>query len=350
MDVSSGTAPLTGTALLSAIAEEIGVPIESVVLEEQAVDDATGVPTIRFSIDSSALPSAMTQSEIKAEIDAMNTVADVVVAAPPAPPPSTPPPPPSAPPLTSPPPGIGGPDCAAGDVVTTIAKIALAGERRIEIEPLTCGLYKGDTLVVAGGTDSEELVVILDFGSIILKEGLLFDHPAGTTMEYAGRTPPPPSTPSEEDESTDTSPLMAALFSVGGTDVPLVAVIGAAIGLCLLLCCCIALICCCCRRRKGKKAAEEKLMLAVTGEHEKGGNMEVAVETINATTKTRGSVVKKPAPPTGLPPPPSVLPQKGLPQGWEQQTTDDGVPYYHHASSGETSWDRPTREGLTDRI
>ena len=58
-------------------------------------------------------------------------------------------------------------------------------------------------LVVAGGTDSEELVVILDFGSIILKEGLLFDHPAGTTMEYAGRTPPPPSTPSEEDESTD---------------------------------------------------------------------------------------------------------------------------------------------------
>ena len=91
-------------------------------------------------------------------------------------------------------------------------------------------------------------------------------------------------------------------------------------------------------------------MLAVTGEHEKGGNMEVAVETINATTKTRGSVVKKPAPPTGLPPPPSVMPQKGLPHGWEQQTTDDGVPYYHHASSGETSWDRPTREGMTDRI
>ena len=115
--------------------------------------------------------------------------------------------------------------------MTTIAKIALAGERRIEIEPLTCGLYKGDTLVVAGGTDSEELVVILDFGSIILKEGLLFDHPAGTTMEYVENVAPPPSTPSEEEETSDTSPLLAALFSVGGTDVPLVAVIGAAIGL-----------------------------------------------------------------------------------------------------------------------
>ena len=68
-------------------------------LEEEAVDDASGVPTIRFTIDSSALPSAMTQGEIKAEIDAMNTVADVVVAAPPAPPPSTSP---SPPPSTSP--------------------------------------------------------------------------------------------------------------------------------------------------------------------------------------------------------------------------------------------------------
>ena len=93
MDVSSGTAPLTGTALLSAIAEEIGVPIESVVLEEQAVDDATGVPTIRFTVDASA--TTQTEAEVAAEIARSDAVALVVIAAPPSAPP---PPPPSSPP------------------------------------------------------------------------------------------------------------------------------------------------------------------------------------------------------------------------------------------------------------
>ena len=148
--------------------------------------------------------------------------------------------------------------------------------------------------------------------------------------------------------------IMSPIFSVGDFPVPLVAVIGAAAAAFLLVCCCVALCCCCARRRPRRRAIEEKMKLAVSGEHAMGGGekaaMSVKVETINATTKTRGSVVKKPAPPTGLPPPPSVMPQKGLPHGWEQQTTDDGVPYYHHASSGETSWDRPTREGMTDRI
>jgi hypothetical protein len=95
----------------------------------------------------------------------------------------------------SPPPGIGGPDCTEGSVIT-IASDVFKGQYVIEIEPLTCGLYKGDTLVIAGGTASEEYVVILYFGSIILKEPLKFDHIAGTTTELVPRSPsPPPSSP-----------------------------------------------------------------------------------------------------------------------------------------------------------
>ena len=56
-------------------------------------------------------------------------------------------------------------------------------------------------------TASEEIVEVLDFGSIILKDPLKFDHPTGTTMEYVNRSPsPPPPTPvvaADDDDDDD---------------------------------------------------------------------------------------------------------------------------------------------------
>eukprot|EP00741_Cyanophora_paradoxa_P007394 tig00001127_g7153.t1 len=44
-----------------------------------------------------------------------------------------------------------------------------------------------------------------------------------------------------------------------------------------------------------------------------------------------------------LPPPRALSDPKGLPAGWQEFRTDDGRgrPYYHHAASGETRWERP---------
>ena len=134
--------------------------------------------------------------------------------------------------------------------------------------------------------------------------------------------------------------IMSPIFSVGDFPVPLVAVIGAAAAVFLLVCCCIALCCCCARRRRRRRAIEEKMKLAVSGEHAMGGGekaaMSVKVETINATTKTRGSVVKRPAPPP-LPPP-----DDDLPPGWEALHTEDSTEYFHNVHTGETSWERPS--------
>ena len=40
-----------------------------------------------------------------------------------------------------------------------------------------------------------------------------------------------------------------------------------------------------------------------------------------------------------VPPPLAGVPP--LPEGWEELTDGDGDVYFHHTSTGETSWDRP---------
>ena len=41
----------------------------------------------------------------------------------------------------------------------------------------------------------------------------------------------------------------------------------------------------------------------------------------------------------------SQLGANGLPAGWDAFETDDGIPYYHHETSGETVWEKPTLAG-----
>lgn len=41
-------------------------------------------------------------------------------------------------------------------------------------------------------------------------------------------------------------------------------------------------------------------------------------------------------------PPPAAPATPSLPEGWVQIEDDDGTPYYHHAATGQTSWEMPT--------
>ena len=75
-------------------------------------------------------------------------------------------------------------------------------------------------------------------------------------------------------------------------------------------------------------------MLAVSGEHAKGGGEKAAMAVRVETTTTRGSV-KRPAPPPGRPRGAS------LPPGWEAHATEDGTPYFYNTNTGETAWDAP---------
>ena len=91
----------SGADLLSAIATAIDVPVDAVQLQEELTDDA-GIPTIRFTVESSE--TSKTMEDIMVEIEAMPAVSEVVAAEPPAPPPAPPSPPPSPPPPSPPPP------------------------------------------------------------------------------------------------------------------------------------------------------------------------------------------------------------------------------------------------------
>ena len=39
--------------------------------------------------------------------------------------------------------------------------------------------------------------------------------------------------------------------------------------------------------------------------------------------------------------PPPLAGRPPLPEGWQELTDADGDVYFHHTSTGETSWDRP---------
>ena len=195
-------AALLDSATVDAILAQIGGGVA--LGDGKVVSDDLSIPP-----SASALADELIDrfAELEARIDATVVTAKLGMPPPGPPPTAPPPPPPSLPPSPpSPPPGIGGPDCTEGSVITIAAPVD-KGRFVIEIEPLTCGLYKGDLLVVARDTASEEIVEVLDFGSIILKDPLKFDHPTGTTMEYVNRSPsPPPPTPvvaADDDDDDD---------------------------------------------------------------------------------------------------------------------------------------------------
>jgi hypothetical protein len=110
---------------------------------------------------------------------------------------------------------------------------------------------KGDYIVLAPGTAQQEWNEIKAFGSIILKDPLKFDHPAGTVIATASppraraRAAPSSTLPPTSTPSSTAAPKL-------GDEIPLPVWIALAV---LALCCLGALICACVEavRHSGRK-------------------------------------------------------------------------------------------------